>query len=112
MYRDPAWRKQDVTGALHVHPDDAARLGLVDGGRARVVTRRGAAEVDVALDDAMFPGQISLPNGLGLSYPAADGAEGVTGVAPNELTSSADRDPFAGTPHHKHVRARLEAVAP
>jgi formate dehydrogenase len=32
------------------------------------------------------------------------------GVAPNELTSSDDRDWFAGTPHHKHVRARLEKV--
>jgi len=32
-------------------------------------------------------------------------------VAPNELTSSADRDWFAGTPHHKHVPARLEPVA-
>jgi formate dehydrogenase len=31
-------------------------------------------------------------------------------VAPNELTSSDDRDWFAGTPHHKHVRARLEKI--
>jgi hypothetical protein len=31
-------------------------------------------------------------------------------VAPNELTSGADRDWLAGTPHHKHVRARVEAV--
>ena len=30
------------------------------------------------------------------------------GVAPNELTASEDRDWFAGTPWHKHVRARVE----
>ncbi len=34
-----------------------------------------------------------------------------TGVAPNELTSLEWRDAFAGTPWHKHVPARLEAVA-
>jgi formate dehydrogenase len=33
------------------------------------------------------------------------------GVAPNELTSGDERDWLAGTPWHKHVRARLEAVA-
>ena len=34
----------------------------------------------------------------------------VDGVAPNELTSGTDRDWLAGTPWHKHVRARLEAI--
>ena len=34
-----------------------------------------------------------------------------TGVAPNELTDSADRDWIAGTPWHKSVPARLEPVA-
>ena len=32
------------------------------------------------------------------------------GVAPNELTAGEDRDWLAGTPWHKHVPARLEAV--
>ena len=27
-----------------------------------------------------------------------------------ELAANNDRDWFAGTPHHKHVRARLEKV--
>ena len=34
----------------------------------------------------------------------------VTGLAPNDLTDAADRDPFAGTPWHKHVPARLSAI--
>jgi anaerobic selenocysteine-containing dehydrogenase len=33
-----------------------------------------------------------------------------TGVAPNELTSSEDRDWLAGTPWHKHVPVRIEAL--
>ena len=34
----------------------------------------------------------------------------IAGVAPNELTASEDRDPFVGTPWHKHVPARVERV--
>ena len=46
----------------------------------------------------MHPGHLSLPNGLGLDHPDDDGAAVVTGVAPNELTASEDRDPWVGTP--------------
>lgn len=44
-------------------------------------------------------------------FPGEDGAPVVTGVAPNELTASDERDWLAGTPRHKHVPARIEAVA-
>jgi hypothetical protein len=54
--------------------------------------------------DAMLPGHISLPNGLGLTVRER------TGVAPNELTAAEDRDEWAGTPWHKHVPARVEAL--
>jgi hypothetical protein len=33
-----------------------------------------------------------------------------TGVSPNELTRSQDRDRVAGTPWHKHTPARVEAL--
>jgi formate dehydrogenase len=32
------------------------------------------------------------------------------GVAPSELTSAEDRDPFVGPPWQKHVPARIERV--
>jgi anaerobic selenocysteine-containing dehydrogenase len=67
--------------------------------------------VTVEIDDAMQRGHISLPNGMGLDH-IADGERVVAGVAPNELTSSSDRDPWAGTPWHKSVPARLEQVSP
>jgi anaerobic selenocysteine-containing dehydrogenase len=107
IFRDPAWRKKDGGIALRINPDDAASIGVDAGGRVRVVTRRGSVEAPVEITDAMQPGHVSLPNGLGLTSP--DNV--VDGVAPNELTSGADRDWLAGTPWHKHVRARLEAVA-
>ena len=56
----------------------------------------------------MQPGHVSLPNGLGLDH-FEDGTGPVkTGVAPNDLTGAAARDPYAGTPWHKYVPARLE----
>jgi anaerobic selenocysteine-containing dehydrogenase len=112
IIRDPAWRKRDAAGALRVNPDDAARLGLVDGGRARLTTRRATAVVTVEVHEAMRSGHVSLPNGLGVDHPDADGRPVVTGQAPNELTASDDRDRWVGTPHHKHVRARVDALAP
>ncbi len=53
IIRDPAWRKRDGAGALRISPDDAARLGLADGGRARIVTAVGSAETIVEVTDAM-----------------------------------------------------------
>jgi anaerobic selenocysteine-containing dehydrogenase len=110
IVRNPEWRKKDRAGALRMNPDDAKRLGLDDGGAARVTTRRGSAEVVVEISDRMQKGHVSLPNGLGLDYPDADGARVATGVSPNELTASEDRDWLAGTPWHKHTPARIEAV--
>jgi formate dehydrogenase len=109
IIRDPEWRKKDADGALRISALDAAALGITTGGYARVTTKRASAVVSVSVDDAMQPGHVSLPNGLGVDHPGED--ERIrTGVAPNELTASEDRDPWVGTPWHKSIPARLEAV--
>jgi anaerobic selenocysteine-containing dehydrogenase len=110
IFRDPAWRKKDAAGALRLCPADATRLGIADGGRVRITTRRASAVAVVEISDTLQPGHATLPNGLGVSYPDDGGQPAVQGVAPNELTASEDRDWLAGTPWHKHVAARIEAV--
>ena len=51
---------------LHVHPDDAARLGLADGAPARVRSRTGEVEVARRGDRrACMPGVVSIPHGWG-----------------------------------------------
>ncbi len=110
IFRDPSWRKRDFDGALRVSEEDARRLGLVDGERARITTARGTAMATVEVSEAMLAGHASLPNGYGLDFVDADGRTHVAGVAPNSLTSSEWRDAFAGTPWHKHVPARIEAL--
>ncbi len=108
IFRDPSWRKRDVDGALRVSVEDAQTLGLVDGCRARVSTAAGSVEAAVEITETMLPGHASLPNGFGLDYVGDDGCTVVPGVAPNALTSTEWRDPYAGTPWHKHVPARIE----
>ncbi len=110
VIRDPGWRKKDRHGALRISAADASSLGVVDGGRVRIVTRAGQAETVAEVSDTMRTGHVSLPNGFGLEYPDEVGEHRIHGVAPNELTSIDDLDWFAGTPHHKHIPARVEAL--
>jgi anaerobic selenocysteine-containing dehydrogenase len=50
---------------LLVHPEDARKLSLADGARARLSSRVGEIEVDVLTSDEMMPGTVSLPHGYG-----------------------------------------------
>jgi anaerobic selenocysteine-containing dehydrogenase len=107
IIRDSAWRKKDGSGALRMNPEDASRLGVIEGSAVRVTTRSGSVVVAVELAASMQCGHVALPNGMGLD---ARGEGTLGGVAPNELTSLEDRDPFVGTPWHKHVPARIEVM--
>lgn len=111
IFRDPSWRKRDTDGALRVSVADAEALGLADGTRARITTAAGSAEAVVEVNPSMRAGHASLPNGYGLDFLGADGRVTTPGVAPNALTSTDWRDAYAGTPWHKHVPARIEAVS-
>ena len=73
ILRGKAWRKRDPDGALRICPQDAQRLSLADGDRAKLNTRSGEAEVVVEISERMQPGHVSLPNGLGLDYPSDNG---------------------------------------
>jgi anaerobic selenocysteine-containing dehydrogenase len=110
ILRDPEWRKKDYEGALHINPDDAARLNLGEGSIARITTRGGALDVLVEMNDRMLPGHVSIPNGMGLEYPDESGTRRSVGPSPNELTWSEWRDKYVGTPWHKSVPARIEPV--
>lgn len=108
--RDSSWHKRGKYGTLRIHADDAAALGCVDGEIVRLTTPRASVNVPLEVSKMMQRGHISLPNGQGLQYIAADGAVIQHGIAPNELTDGQRRDFFAGTPWHKCVPARLEKI--
>jgi anaerobic selenocysteine-containing dehydrogenase len=110
IIRNPDWRRKDAGGALSINPEDAKSVGVADGKRARITTGRGSVEVLVQVSDRMQRGHLSLPNGLGLDFPAMDGHRVKAGVGPNELTRREDRDWIAGTPWHKSTPARVEPL--
>jgi anaerobic selenocysteine-containing dehydrogenase len=84
---------------LLVHPDDARRLGLAHGGRARVRSRVGDLTAPVVVSDEMMPGVVSLPHGFGHD---AEGARlGIArslarGVNSNLLTDEDAIDELSG----------------
>jgi anaerobic selenocysteine-containing dehydrogenase len=94
---EPLVRGKDRCTA-HVHPDDAARLGLRDGERARVSSRAGTVEVPVEVTDAVMPRVISIPHGWGHDVDgvrlqvAADHA----GTNSNVLADETMVDPLSG----------------
>ncbi len=108
--RDPGWHRKGPFGTLRMNPKDAISLGCAPGDWVRVMTRRGSAEAPIEITPDLQPGHVSLPNGHGIDYQSADGSVLHRGVALNELTDVANRDPIAGTPWHKHIAARLERV--
>jgi anaerobic selenocysteine-containing dehydrogenase len=67
----PALAKGRERCTLLVHPDDASKLGLAAGTRARVRSRVGVVEAPVEISDAMMRGVVSLPHGFGHDAPGA-----------------------------------------
>ena len=50
---------------LLVNPDDAGRLGLEDGGDAKVSSEAGSVVAPVEVSDEMMAGVVCLPHGWG-----------------------------------------------
>jgi anaerobic selenocysteine-containing dehydrogenase len=83
---------------LHVHPDDAERLGLIDGAAACVHNRAGELDATVEVTDAIMRGVVSLPHGWGHDAPGTRlGVAGVhAGVNSNALADEGLVDALSG----------------
>lgn len=103
IIRDPAWRKVDKQGALHMHPADAQHLMLGKGDIAVCKSSRGEIEVVVDIDDALRPGVVTVPHGYGAQH----GDAAAAGPAINRLTAREHCDPFSRTPYHKYVPVHI-----
>jgi len=77
-----------------VHPDDAARLGIADGDRVVVTSRRGQVRARVRLTERSLPGMV-----FGTFHFAE--------VPINELTNDAV-DPIGKIPEYKVSAVRVE----
>jgi anaerobic selenocysteine-containing dehydrogenase len=83
---------------MHVHPDDAARFGLEDGGLARVSSLAGTVEVPVEITDGVMPGVVSIPHGWGHDLDGIElrVASEHAGTNSNVLADETRVDPLSG----------------
>jgi anaerobic selenocysteine-containing dehydrogenase len=83
---------------LHVHPEDASRLGLTDGSSAKVASRVHAVEVPVEITDAVMRGVVSIPHGWGHDVDGVElsVARRHAGVNTNLLTDDRFFDALSG----------------
>ena len=92
-YRSPIRRPE----TLNLSPEDVARLGLSEGERVRVTSRRAAVEAPVHVDPTLRPGLAFMT----LHFPDE--------VATNRLTLDA-WDPKSGTAEFKATAIRVEKL--
>ena len=87
------------TCTAQVHPDDAARLGLVDGGPATVRSRSGQVTLPVEITDGIRTGVVSIPHGWGHAAPGTrmSVASAHPGVNSNVLADDLFVDALTGT---------------
>ena len=88
---------------VEIHPDDGARLGVVDGGFARVETPQGDSIFRVAIHDGQRRGEVFVP----IHWTDRTSSGGRTGMLPRPLV-----DPVSGQPGFKRTPAKVDAVTP
>nr|WP_202498618.1 molybdopterin oxidoreductase family protein [Streptomyces sp. SID5469] len=83
---------------LHIHPEDAERLGLTDGAPVRVRGAGGAVTAPVEVTDGIRRGVVSLPHGWGHDRPGTRMSHAALdpGVNVNQLLDGSLLDPLSG----------------
>jgi predicted molibdopterin-dependent oxidoreductase YjgC len=94
----PSLQKEAEEGFMEINPFDATRLGVQEGERVRVISRRGKIETKVTLTFSVGRSVVFIPFHFVES-------------AANVLTNRAF-DPVAKIPEYKVCAARVEKMEP
>jgi anaerobic selenocysteine-containing dehydrogenase len=97
---------------LHVHPDDAARLGFGDGADVRVRSTSGEIVLPAEVTDAVMPGVVSIPHGWGHDVEGTRMATATrhAGANSNVLARSDLFDPLSGNAVFSGIPVEVAAV--
>lgn len=98
MHNVPALTGGSNRCTLHLHPDDAERLGVRSGEPVRVKGAGGEVTAPAEVTDAVRPGVVSLPHGWGHDRPGTRLTHAATdpGVNVNQLLDGTLLDPLSG----------------
>ncbi|MET0900571.1 MAG: molybdopterin-dependent oxidoreductase [Mycobacterium sp.] len=112
LHNVPALMRGRDRCTLLIHPDDAARIGLVSGQLVEVSTTEGALSVVSEVSDEMMRGVVSLPHGWGhgIAGTALDTANQHPGVNSNILNPAALIDVPSNTQVVNGVSCRVTAT--
>lgn len=98
MHNVPALTGGSNRCTLHIHPQDAERLGVRDGAAVRLKGAGGEVTAPAEVTDAVRPGVVSLPHGWGHDRPGTRLGHAATdpGVNVNQLLDGSLLDPLSG----------------
>ncbi|MGI5374257.1 molybdopterin oxidoreductase family protein [Streptomyces sp. CA-251387] len=98
MHNVPALTGGTNRCTLHIHPEDAERLGVRDGAPVRVKGAGGEVTAPAEVTDSVRPGVVSLPHGWGHDRPGTrlSHASVTPGVNVNQLLDGSLLDPLSG----------------
>ncbi|MFG2787574.1 molybdopterin oxidoreductase family protein [Streptomyces sp. NPDC048419] len=113
MHNVPALTGGSNRCTLHIHPEDAERLGVRDGAAVRVKGAGGEVTAPAEVTDGVRPGVVSLPHGWGHDRPGTRMRHAATdpGVNVNQLLDGSLLDPLSGNAVLNGVPVEVTAVA-
>ncbi|MFD9433658.1 molybdopterin oxidoreductase family protein [Streptomyces sp. NPDC060002] len=113
MHNVPALTGGTNRCTLHIHPEDAERLGVLDGAPVRVKGAGGEVTAPAEVTDGVRRGVVSLPHGWGHDRPGTRLSHAATdpGVNVNQLLDGSLLDPLSGNAVLNGVPVELTAVS-
>ncbi|WP_340381839.1 molybdopterin oxidoreductase family protein [Streptomyces sp. SS7] len=98
MHNVPALTGGTNRCTLHIHPEDADRLGVRDGAQVRVKGAGGEVTAPAEVTEGVRRGVVSLPHGWGHDRPGTRLSHAATdpGVNVNQLLDGSLLDPLSG----------------
>ncbi|WP_409473018.1 molybdopterin oxidoreductase family protein [Streptomyces sp. HC307] len=112
MHNVPALTGGTNRCTLHIHPEDAERLGVRDGAPVRVKGAGGEVSAPAEITDGVRRGVVSLPHGWGHDRPGTRLTHAATdpGVNVNQLLDGSLLDPLSGNAVLNGVPVEVSAV--
>ncbi|MCM1974225.1 molybdopterin oxidoreductase family protein [Streptomyces sp. G1] len=112
MHNVPALTGGSNRCTVHIHPEDAARLGVRDGAAVRLKGAGGEITAPAEVTDAVRPGVVSLPHGWGHDRPGTrmNHARKDPGANVNQLLDGSLLDPLSGNAVLNGVPVQLTAL--
>ncbi|GLW46194.1 dehydrogenase [Streptomyces sp. NBRC 14336] len=112
MHNVPALTGGTNRCTVHIHPEDASRLGVRDGAAVRLKGAGGEITAPAEVTDAVRPGVVSLPHGWGHDRPGTRMSHAAKdpGANVNQLLDGSLLDPLSGNAVLNGVPIQLTAL--